>query len=295
VFIDAKVQGLKYKTATLTSYTNYRGEFRYKDGEDVEFFIGNISLGSVKAKSIITPCILAGDKDCKGTISKKALNIAMLLQNLDSDRADKNVLNLSRLKYINLGDINLGQTTSEMESAIATILATARYQDKIDSNRTLIDAQHAKEHMLKNVNKTADNDSGDSDDDSTDDSSTNDNSQRFIIDTKKGTVIDNKTSLMWQNHNLGHTTPSRAIGVCEKLKFAGFSDWRLPSSSESKVFHYEMNKSGHEPEQTISSCIAEVAGSGYVKTKKSSISLGGNPGDRRSFRGAANVRCVRDN
>jgi hypothetical protein len=567
VFIDAKVQGLKYKTATLTSYTNYRGEFRYKDGEDVEFFIGNISLGSVKAKSIITPCTLAGDKDCKGTISKKALNIAMLLQNLDSDRADKNVLNLSRLKYINLGDINLGQTTSEMESDITDILATASLQNKFDSNRTLIDTQHAKEHMLKNVNGTAGNDSDDStdsgddstdttshnkcnlkkiDDDSgyvdifppdipwegpsdtvediervfnkaraldptitqklilpsqavwdkmsveerglyitnneryyrglkpfegishavsavskkyaqtmydkgefghhldgspwdrmfrnqdindnhdyfkygeniytygssaqyvknpvaramygfiyddnastdgsyghrkftlavglndnsgedgveglvgfaikkgreyhlkgfgdgwystivvmnafdpsvnwdhsttlkvpfctkatqnansnsddssdsssdPDDSNTNDNSKRFTLNATKGTVVDSETSLMWQNTRIGHGERDKAIDRCKNLDFAGFSDWRLPKMSESKVFHYEMNKSGNTPKQAFAHCTAEVVTDGYVRTKKGSERYGKNPGDPIGFTGGANIRCVRAN
>lgn len=61
---------------------------------------------------------------------------------------------------------------------------------------------------------------------------------RFKLQTLKGVsvVMDNKTCLMWQQSGTdGHYNWQEAVSYVDQLnktQFAGFSDWRLPDSSE---------------------------------------------------------------
>jgi len=54
VFADAPVEGLSYKTATQSGFTDTQGRFKYKDGETVEFKLGKLSLGKGKARAFVT-------------------------------------------------------------------------------------------------------------------------------------------------------------------------------------------------------------------------------------------------
>lgn len=152
VFVDAKVKGLRYKTETLEGYTDTNGIFKYKNGENIEFFLGNLSFGLAKAKSLMTPYTMAGDTDLQNP-SAKALNIALLLQNCDANRTNKDMLDVEKLKSYSFASLDLNQTSVQMESKINTLLSTGVFQGLIDSNNTLIDTVAAKEHLTGNVEK----------------------------------------------------------------------------------------------------------------------------------------------
>ena len=67
---------------------------------------------------------------------------------------------------------------------------------------------------------------------------------QFVIDTKKGTVLDTKTGLMWKHCAEGLSGTDCAIGSFETLdwigalnraadsNYAGHKDWRLPNVKE---------------------------------------------------------------
>ena len=60
------------------------------------------------------------------------------------------------------------------------------------------------------------------------------NTARFV-DNKDGTVLDRQTGLMWLKNGqstLGAITWKEAGAFCDGLKFAGYSDWRLPAKKE---------------------------------------------------------------
>ena len=86
-FVDAPVEGVNYESGSLAGITGRNGEFQYEVGNSIRFFIGDINLGwVVKGKSLITPLDLVTD----GTTATPAvINIARLLQSLDSDPADE--------------------------------------------------------------------------------------------------------------------------------------------------------------------------------------------------------------
>lgn len=143
-FVDAPVQGLKYTTATQSGYTDSNGTYKFVAGEQIEFFLGNLSLGKVTASALTTPYTMAGDTNISNP-SDKAKNIAMLLQNFDANRSDSAVLDVSKLKDYNFSDVNLSVTTAAMETKITALLGTLG--TLIDSSHPLINATTASTAM----------------------------------------------------------------------------------------------------------------------------------------------------
>jgi len=83
---------------------------------------------------------------------------------------------------------------------------------------------------------------------------------RFVL--SDNVVIDNKTRLMWtRNANLGKRTWKETVNLVAELnrkKYAGFSDWRLPSIEEletlcdyAKTMGYDGNSSTRRPAQLL--------------------------------------------
>ena len=149
-FVDAPVQGLYYKTATQSGYTNSQGQFHYKPGETVTFKLGTtLVLGSAKAGAFITPYTISHDNN------NTAINIAMVLQNFDGNRSNTKVLNLSKFKNANLtaDDINITAPNITVQKKINDLLSTSSFQKYIDdANRTLIPATQAKTNMNNYIN-----------------------------------------------------------------------------------------------------------------------------------------------
>ena len=141
-FIDAPVQGLNYSTATQSGQTDSSGNFKYRAGETVTFKLGTLTLGTVTATSSLNPLDLAGDNSL-GTISTKAQNIAMLLQNLDQNRTDNTkIVIASALKDHNFSTIDL--TAGSYEASMNALLAGATVAANIDQvNNTVITLANA--------------------------------------------------------------------------------------------------------------------------------------------------------
>ena len=114
----------------------------------------------------------------------------------------------------------------------------------------------------------------------------------FAVNDAKGIAINTETHLIWQNDNIGHGTREEAVTRCEALDFAGITDWKLPTSAQSRSFHAGMNAQGDTPRQAFARCTAEVTSDGYVRTKKGAEKYGGEPGDSINFTGGANIRCI---
>jgi len=114
-FVDSPVEGLSYKTATLSGFTDNQGRFQYKDGETVTFKIGNLVIGSGLASRVISPFSISDN-------NVTAVNIARLLQTLDNNQSDKFNLKLpNSLKDLNVSNIDL-----KADADLNTILARAQ-------------------------------------------------------------------------------------------------------------------------------------------------------------------------
>jgi len=146
IFIDSPVQGLKYSTTTLSGYTDNKGHFNYKTGEAVDFFIGNLKLGSVTGANIITPLTLNGESDLNN-ISNKSAGLARILQTLDNNSSDGASLVIpDTLRDLNISGLNLD---ADADADLNTILARA--QVKTGINYILKDAISAKSEMKKQI------------------------------------------------------------------------------------------------------------------------------------------------
>lgn len=95
-FIDGAVEGLTFSTATQSGVTNENGEFKYIEGEEITFKVGEVIIGSVGAKAEITPIDIAQDTDASATIDNSvAKNIAAFLQTLDDDQNHDNGIEIT--------------------------------------------------------------------------------------------------------------------------------------------------------------------------------------------------------
>ncbi|MGI9273958.1 MAG: hypothetical protein ACR2PT_03745 [Endozoicomonas sp.] len=96
-FLDSPVANIGYRTASQEGTTNDNGEFRYRAGEKIRFFIGAVELPEVDADETVTPLEIAqaevSDNNA-GVDHPVAVNIARLLQTLDEDGDPDNGINI---------------------------------------------------------------------------------------------------------------------------------------------------------------------------------------------------------
>jgi hypothetical protein len=83
VFIDGVVEGLAYKTESGGGFTDEKGKFKYIEGEEIQFSIGDIVLGKAITKPTMTPLDILGEGEDQN--SSSFINIIRLLQTLDFD------------------------------------------------------------------------------------------------------------------------------------------------------------------------------------------------------------------
>jgi hypothetical protein len=117
-FIDGPVEGLFYKATTLSGFTGKDGTFEYIDGETVEFFLGEVSIGSATGNTTMTPNTLAATTDVD---NQTVVNLIKFLQTADSDGDHTNGIQVksSIKEKSNLGNttvINFSQPVSSFES-----------------------------------------------------------------------------------------------------------------------------------------------------------------------------------
>ena len=82
------VEGLNYRTATLSGTTNAQGEYKYRPGETVTFSVGDLPLGSTVGMQGLTTAahiILGVNGDVEKIHFPQATNLARFLQTLDDD------------------------------------------------------------------------------------------------------------------------------------------------------------------------------------------------------------------
>jgi len=153
VFLDAPVEGLSYKTETQSGFTDANGSYKYKEGETVEFKLGTLVLGRGKAGEVVTPYTIADNNNT-------ATNIALVLQNFDDNKTNKEHIDVSKLSDYNFtadpvtSDLNLTVPPSVLENKVSDCLATGSFQKHIDDrNHDLITENEAKKNMDDYIQK----------------------------------------------------------------------------------------------------------------------------------------------
>ncbi|MDO8344907.1 MAG: pectinesterase family protein [Cellvibrio sp.] len=141
VLVDAFVAGIGYRTATQSGVTNAQGEFNYLPGEMVTFFIGALEFPPIPAKGIVTPLDMAQTLNPN---SPMVLNIARLLQSLDSDGNPANGININPAAALIAAqvDFNLGVTQFASSPAVANLIANSG-----SITTTIVSVEQALEHL----------------------------------------------------------------------------------------------------------------------------------------------------
>ena len=91
-FKDSNVSGLSYTSGNIHGITDQKGKFKYEEGKDIAFSIGEVKLGSSHGKSIITPLDLTENGKLAST---EVINIARFLMMLDADNNPSNGISIS--------------------------------------------------------------------------------------------------------------------------------------------------------------------------------------------------------
>jgi para-nitrobenzyl esterase len=92
VFTDSPVSGIRYQTDSQEGVTGADGSFRYQDGETVNFWLGELELGSAEAAERLSPLDLVEGADIN---DNRVTNRLVLLQSLDEDRNLNNGIQIS--------------------------------------------------------------------------------------------------------------------------------------------------------------------------------------------------------
>lgn len=143
VLTDAVVAGVTYSTQTQTGITNSGGQFRYRTGEMVTFFIGDIQLGPVTAGPVVTPLTLAG---ATNVMDQQVTNIVRLLLTLDADgNADNGVQITEATRIAATGavidfDVPIAEFASD--ASVVALIAAAD-----TTNIALVNATDAQTHL----------------------------------------------------------------------------------------------------------------------------------------------------
>lgn len=163
-FVDGPVSGLYYKTATLSGVTNSNGDYQYRDGETITFYVGNMSLPPMPGSAMITPADyspLANDASYPSIV-----NIIRLLQSLDTDLDHSNGIQLpgSLIDLHTLPDVEpLAFDTSveqfETSPQVVAILGENSLSTLIDTQVAVNNFQPIMDERINQITVSAQNDS----------------------------------------------------------------------------------------------------------------------------------------
>jgi len=134
-FLDAPVEGLKYKTDGKYFYTGANGEFNCTEGHDVEFIVGNTVIGrSVKcSEGYITPLNLFDAKKDEIDKNKELVNTVVLLQSLDSDGEVNNGITITKFEDEKLAAVKIDLNDDESVKRAVSYVG----KESVDADKAL--------------------------------------------------------------------------------------------------------------------------------------------------------------
>jgi len=150
-FYDSLVSGLRYETASISGLTTAQGEFRYREGEVIRFYVGDIFLGQAQAQAIVTPVELVAGAGDENNIQVQ--NIVMFLQSIDEDGDETNGINITATARNAANgqsvDFELAEGVFEFDAAVQTLISNITAAN--GQARTIVTRTQAKETFRKNL------------------------------------------------------------------------------------------------------------------------------------------------
>lgn len=122
-FSDSPVEGLSYVTGGVTAKTDAAGHFTYTEGQTVTFKVGDIVLGTVTPKALVTPITLV--TGATNELDPTVTNISKFLQTIDDDNNPANGIRLTTAIHTGATGktVNFAQTTTayDADANVATV------------------------------------------------------------------------------------------------------------------------------------------------------------------------------
>ncbi|CAA6819670.1 MAG: MSHA biogenesis protein MshL [uncultured Sulfurovum sp.] len=219
--IDSAVEGVEYRCGNVIDFTDENGTFSCAT-LPVSFYIGAINLGEVSVlptdKQVFPQDIASVNRsDVNNT---KVLNLALLLQSLDSDKNASNGINISsdtRTKFtkeIIVSDLNLTELKNQLKiqdqditfQDINNVLNHLRLSAEIISN----DDNHSTnlENNSSTDNNTTSSENNNSADNNSTDSENNNLADNNTTSSEDNNLTDNNTTSSEDNNSTDNNTTS---------------------------------------------------------------------------------------
>ena len=138
-------------TATQSGITNAQGNFSFKAGEVVSFYVGDILIGQAIAKSTMTPLDLV--PNASSQTDPQVTNILRFLQSLDSNNDPSDGITIiAEAQAINFSaTINFNQSIASFELDQAVLDYFSAVNQAASSSLALISATAAQQHFYLTV------------------------------------------------------------------------------------------------------------------------------------------------
>ena len=130
VIVDAPIQGLRYRSSSTDGTTNERGEYLYQEGDSVSFELAGYEFRPTQAQPVVTIVDLFDS----GLIDRSVLNLARLLQSLDSNDLTPDVIELPDLSGLDLSSVDFDVPTDDFALVTEVRVAVARVRDELVSS-----------------------------------------------------------------------------------------------------------------------------------------------------------------
>jgi hypothetical protein len=147
-FIDSAVEGLTYLSNGTSAKTDAAGTFNYGDAKEVTFKVGDVVLGKLSPKGIVTPVDLVSGATDEN--NDTVANIAKFLQSVDDDNNPSNGIKISAAvdAAAKGKTLNFAQTTAafDADSSVQSVIA-ALTAATAAGTRSPVSTVNAKSHL----------------------------------------------------------------------------------------------------------------------------------------------------
>ena len=145
VLIDSAIEGVYFESETQSGTTDSNGKFTFKQGEVVDFYIGDVLLGSALGDDLITPInFVSGAVD---ETDPQVTNILRFVQALDDDSNPDNGIFVSNNTRNALKDqvLDFSLNEADFESAFNGLSSA------VLGNISLVSVSDARAHFVDSV------------------------------------------------------------------------------------------------------------------------------------------------
>lgn len=141
-FKDADVIGLEYKSGSHSGITGLNGSYTCENGKDITFFVGNVTLGTVRCNQLITPVelVTSGSAD-----NQTVVNLVRFLAMIDDDGDSSNGMTITkevRDLAKNWATVDFG---ANFDASVSDIVNDVN--NNIGQGHTLPNMTNAKNHL----------------------------------------------------------------------------------------------------------------------------------------------------